>query len=84
MNGKVKPALRGERVTLRPITAADTDAMLAATRDAETNRLTNTQASFTREQMMQWCERIATAEGRIDLAITTADSGEFLGWGRSS
>lgn len=79
VDATVKPTLRGERVILRPVTVADTDAMFAATRDPETNRLTGTQRSFTREEIEAWCERIARAEDRLDLAITSVATGEFLG-----
>lgn len=53
--------------------------MLAAARDPETNRLTGTQRSFTRDQIEAWCARIAVADDRIDLAITSRATGEFLG-----
>ena len=52
-----KPILSGEKITLRPITAADADAMFASLSDEEGMRLTGTQESFTLEQVQQCHER---------------------------
>lgn len=64
-----KPILTGERVVLRPITAADADAMFAGLDDAESTRLTGSHGTFTREQVAQHCARIAAATDRWDYAI---------------
>jgi RimJ/RimL family protein N-acetyltransferase len=79
MNTTDEPTLHGDLVTLRPFSAADTDAMLAATMDPKTRRLTSTQATFTRDQIERWCEKIATSEGPIVLAIVPRENGTFLG-----
>ena len=79
MDTRFKPTLRGRTVHLRPLAAGDADAMYAAVRSEEGNRLTGTQRTFTREQMARWCERVAEAEARVDCAIVSADDGRFLG-----
>lgn len=76
---QTKPTLAGQRVTLRPLGPGDADALFAAVQDEESRRLTGTQQAFTREQIEAWCRRVATAQGRIDLAITERGTGEFLG-----
>jgi len=43
------------------------------------NRLTGTTQVFTRKQIDDWCATIASVEGRIDLAVTTTASDEYLG-----
>ena len=45
-----KPVLYGEIITLRPIVKEDAPGMFAALDDAESMRLTGTQATFTFEQ----------------------------------
>jgi len=72
------PTLRGELVTLRPIRAEDTDAMWDMLEDAEGNRLTGTTATFTYDQVREWCSTVAEREGRHDWAITH-QTDEYLG-----
>jgi RimJ/RimL family protein N-acetyltransferase len=79
MNTKDKPTLHGKAITLRPIVKEDAEAMLESTRDEESNRLTGTQQTFTREQIEKWCENLATQEGRVDCAIVSKETGEYLG-----
>lgn len=74
-----KPVLRGELVVLRPIRAEDADGMWEMVNDPDGRRLTGTTARFTREQIDEWCASVAAREGRVDLAITTHDSDEYLG-----
>lgn len=74
-----KPVLRGELVVLRPIRAEDADGMWEMVSDPEGRRLTGTTAAFTREQVEAWCAEVAARDGRVDLAITTHDSDEYLG-----
>lgn len=74
-----KPTLTGEMVVLRPIRADDAAAMWEMVDDAEGRRMTGTTEELTREQVAAWCADVAGRPGRIDLAITTHASDEFLG-----
>ena len=65
-----KPILTGERVRLRPITAADAPQMFASLSDEESMRLTGTQDEFTFEQVESFCTKIEAADDRADYAIT--------------
>ena len=74
-----KPTLQGEMLVLRPIRAADTDAMWDLVSDPEGRRLTGTTATFTREQVDAWCASRATARDRYDFAVTVHGNDELLG-----
>jgi RimJ/RimL family protein N-acetyltransferase len=74
-----KPTLRGERVLLRPLGPEDAAPVHAATEEPEGRRLTGTRATFTLEGVEAWLASIATRSDRVDLAITDAVSGTFLG-----
>jgi RimJ/RimL family protein N-acetyltransferase len=74
---KNKPTLYGGNIFLRPITVEDTDAILESTQDEESNKLTGTQTTFTREQIEIWCESLSTQEGRVDCAIVSKETGEY-------
>jgi len=64
------PVLLGEMVRLRPIEARDADRMWESLQDPESNRLTGTTATFTRDQIDTWSATISDREGRYDWAIT--------------
>jgi len=72
------PTLTGELVRLRPIRPDDAEGMWAVLEDPEGNRLAGTTATFTREQVAQWCATVAGRDGRHDWAITH-DGDEYLG-----
>lgn len=74
-----KPTLQGEMITLRPIRAADADAVWESVSDAEGMRLTGTTHVFTRKEIDAWCSSVAQAPDRIDLAITAGGADEYLG-----
>ncbi len=74
-----KPTLVGEYVTLRPISAEDAPAMFASLDDPESTRLTGTQDTFTFEQVERHCARVASAEDRLDYAITRTGDPTYLG-----
>ncbi|MBC8163942.1 MAG: GNAT family N-acetyltransferase, partial [Roseiflexaceae bacterium] len=74
-----KPTLAGARVTLRPLAANDLDAYWALLQDAESLRLTGTQASFSREQIAGWLASVGEHDDRIDLAIVLRDTNELIG-----
>ena len=73
------PTLVGPVVTLRPITVDDAPAMFAALDDAESNRLTGTQESFTFEQVEAHCARVHAADDRHDFAITRTGDPAYVG-----
>lgn len=74
-----KPTLQGEMIRLRPIRADDADAMWDMVQDRESARLTGTTATFTREQIDEWCSTISSHEDRIDLAVTANGDDEYRG-----
>lgn len=74
-----KPVLVGDLVTLRPLVAEDADAVWEMVNDPEGQELTATTATFTREQVEQWCASLATAPGRLDLAVVENATGELAG-----
>ena len=74
-----KPTIRGERVVLRPMSAADADDMWRDTHDDAANRLTGTHDHFTFEQIERWVSSRGDTDDRIDLAVTDATTGEWLG-----
>ena len=74
-----KPVITGERVVLRPVTAADAEGMWEAVNDPEGNDLTATTATFTREQIEAWCASRAGQDDRLDLAIVDRATGEDAG-----
>ena len=74
-----KPTLSGELVVLRPIRPGDAPGMWEMVSDPEGRRMAGTTAHYTRKQIDKWCATVARRAGRLDLAITTAGSEEFLG-----
>ena len=74
-----KPTLQGEMIVLRPIRPDDADAMWDMLADPEGMRLTGTTATFTRDQVADWCASRATAQGRYDFAVTASGDDEFRG-----
>jgi RimJ/RimL family protein N-acetyltransferase len=74
-----KPTLRGEMLVLRPIRAADADAMWDLVTDPETRRLTGSSHVWTRPEVDAFCVASAADPTRIDLAVTSGDADEYLG-----
>jgi RimJ/RimL family protein N-acetyltransferase len=74
-----KPTLVGELVTLRPVSVGDADAMWEMVNDAEGNELTDTTATFTFDQIRDWCATRAEADQRLDLTIVENATGEYAG-----
>ncbi|MFE4971726.1 GNAT family N-acetyltransferase [Kitasatospora sp. NPDC056651] len=75
----VKPTLHGPTIRLVPLAERHTDPMWQSCADETTNRLTGTRATFTREQIHQWCTTRAEQPDRLDLAIEDPATGRFLG-----
>jgi RimJ/RimL family protein N-acetyltransferase len=75
----VKPTLVGERVTLRPVSGEDGDALWEMVNDPEGRDLTATTATISREQSDAWYASRGGATGRLDLAIVENVSGEVVG-----
>ena len=73
------PVIVGERVTLRPITVADAEAMWEEVTDPEGHDLTATAATFTRDQVEAWCAGRESQDDRLDLAIVDHQTGEYAG-----
>ena len=73
------PVLVGERVTLRQLDARDADAVWEMVNDDEGNNLTATVATFTREQVDEWCRSRPERKDRLDLAIVDNTTDEFVG-----
>ena len=74
-----KPTIVGELVTLRPMVAADFDAVWEMIHDPEGNDLTATEATFTPEQIREWTASRAEQDERLDLAIVENATGDFAG-----
>ncbi len=74
-----KPTIAGERIVLRPMTAADAESMWTDAHDDESNRLTGTHTEFTVEQIARWCATRADRDDRLDLAVVDRTTGEWLG-----
>ena len=75
-----KPTIEGDRVQLRPIVAADAEAMWEMVNDPESNDLTQTPpGSFTLERIAEWCTGRADADERLDLAIIERATGQWAG-----
>ena len=74
-----KPTIAGELVTLRPLSADDAEAMWEMVNDPEGNDLTDTVATFTFEQIREWCASRADQDERLDLAIVENASGACAG-----
>jgi len=74
-----RPILSGNGITLRPLSIADAEPMLAATGDPEITRLTGSRGTFTLEQTRAHCERVAAATDRVDYAITRLPDPAWLG-----
>ncbi len=75
----VKPTLRTERLTIRPMRSHDAPALLASTEEPESRRLTGTHVRFTLEQIEAWCSSRDDQHDRWDLVIEDAASGDWLG-----
>jgi RimJ/RimL family protein N-acetyltransferase len=74
-----KPTIRGERIVLRPIVAADATSMLADLDDDDGRRLTGTHRTFEPSEIERWAATRSGADDRIDLAITDRGTGDWLG-----
>ncbi len=73
------PTLRTSRLVLVPLGPEHLEGVWAALGDEESNRLTGTHATFTREQVAAHLERVGAADDRADWAITSSDDGTYLG-----
>jgi RimJ/RimL family protein N-acetyltransferase len=70
------PVLTGELVQLRPVEERDAERMWESLQDAESNRLTGTTRTFTREEIDEWARTVSDREGRYDFAMTSLMPGE--------
>jgi RimJ/RimL family protein N-acetyltransferase len=74
-----KPTIEGELVVLRPLGGGDAEAVWEMVNDPESNDLTHTTATFTREQIEEWCATRPAAPDRLDLGIVERATGQFAG-----
>lgn len=74
-----KPVLKGERVTLRPLTADDAEAVFASLADEDMLRLTGTQQTFSLAQVRAFCTRVESADDRLDYAVTLSGDPRYRG-----
>ena len=74
-----KPTLTGEMLVLRPIGPQDVEQILESVNDPESRRLTGSATTYTRSQIVDRVDQLATADDRIDLAVTRNGSDEYLG-----
>lgn len=64
---------------LRPLAAADAAHLWHDLHDPEATRLTGTHATFTRDQIDQWCATRAEQTDRLDLAVVDRATGDWAG-----
>ncbi|HSH03060.1 MAG TPA: GNAT family protein [Anaerolineae bacterium] len=74
-----KPILKGERVRLRPLVAADAAVMWAHIDNPVVNRLTGTQGRFTLAQVEAYCAGLAEADDRADYGIEIEGAEAYIG-----
>lgn len=74
-----KPTLVGTLVTLRPYEPCDVAGAWEMVNDPEGNELTATEASFTFDQIRDWCLSRNGQDDRLDLAVVERATGEFAG-----
>lgn len=76
---KPVPELVTERLLLVPLGPEHFDSTWAALQNPEVMRLTGTHASFTKEGVRDWLDRLAARDDRADWAILLRSSGEHIG-----
>ncbi len=80
MENRKKSGVVDGPIELRYAREDDLEAYLAFLDDAEMNRLTGAQESFSRERIEAWLRKIATpSEDRVDWIIVLRETGELLG-----
>lgn len=72
-----KPTLTGDRVLLRPVTAADAVHLLQI--DTEAKRLTGSHGTAPLERLENWYATRADHDDRLDLAIIDRATGSYVG-----
>ncbi|WP_018348512.1 GNAT family N-acetyltransferase [Longispora albida] len=77
---RTKPTLTGDRVILRPVTAADAPALVEMLNDKEGARLTASRITDSSLELAEkWYGSRAGTADRLDLAIVEAATGAFVG-----
>jgi RimJ/RimL family protein N-acetyltransferase len=74
-----KPTLIGEHVLLRPLTEADTPAVLNSLSDTEAMRLTGSHRRFTAQEVATALRTWSARDDRIDLAVVDRATGAHAG-----
>lgn len=74
-----KPTLIGDLVELRPLTEADTPAVMAGLADTESMRLTGTHRRFTDDDVNTALRDWSRRDDRIDLAVVERATGRHAG-----
>lgn len=76
----VKPVLTGDKVILRPFTAADATEMIAMIDDPEAAHfMGNPRSALTEERLRAWYGSRDTPDDRLDLAVVDRHSGTLVG-----
>lgn len=73
------PTLTGPRIRLVPLGPQHAEAVFASLQDAESNRLTGTHQTFTREAIDAFCASRADQDDRLDWAIEDVATGQYAG-----
>lgn len=70
--------MRTDRLVLEPLGPQHLEGSWLGVQDEEGRRLTGTHATFTREQIAGWLNRIGDEPDRADWAIVCADTDEHV------
>lgn len=74
-----KPTIRGERISLRPMVASDTEHMWADAHDDEITYFTGSHGEFSHDQIERWCSTRGDQDDRLDMAAVDNETDEWLG-----
>ncbi|MFB4324560.1 GNAT family protein [Priestia sp. BR_2] len=80
MKKRLETRIEGDRIVLRPVREDEFDVYFELLQDAESNRLTGTQQTFTKDSIAAWIHNIGYAhEDRLDMMIAEKESDELIG-----
>ncbi len=73
------PEVTGEMIRLRPVRAADAEALWIGAQDPVTSRLVGLTRTATHEEIVQWSSAVSDDPERVDYAITALTGDEMIG-----